>query len=168
MTTQFIGEIRCVGFNFAPLGWALCDGQIMSIAQNTALFSLLGTTYGGNGINTFALPNLQGVVPVHMGTGPGGVTFNIGQVGGSYNNTLSTSNLPPHTHTIPASTDLGTTDDPSGAVVAEGGSYATPADKPATAAPTGSVGSGLPFSITQPYLTVNFIIALEGIFPSRS
>src|SRR6476659_7582144 len=99
MSEPFLGEIRMVGFNFAPQGWALCNGQILSIAQNTALFSLLGTTYGGNGTQTFGLPNLQSRVPMHWGQGPGLSNYVIGEQTGTENVTILTSNLPPHTHT---------------------------------------------------------------------
>jgi microcystin-dependent protein len=168
VSNPFIGEIRITTFNFAPVGWAMCDGQLLSISENTALFSLLGTFYGGNGTTNFALPNLQGRVPINFGSGPGGTTFTIGQSAGAYDVTLATTNLPAHAHPIPASNDLATSDSPSGRVIAQGGAYASPTDEPVTAAPTGSTGSGLPFSIESPYLTLNFIIALNGIFPPRS
>jgi microcystin-dependent protein len=169
MSDPYVGEIRMVGFNFAPQGWALCNGQTLPISQYAALFSLLGTTYGGNGTSNFQLPNLQGRVAIHQGTGVGLPAVVIGESAGSVTASLSAQNLPQHTHPIPASNDLGTTDSPGGAVVAKGGSYATPSDQATTAAATGlNTGSALPFNVQNPYLVVNFIIALVGIFPTRS
>jgi microcystin-dependent protein len=169
MSDPYVGEIRIVGFTFAPQGWAMCNGQTLPISQNVALFSLLGTTYGGDGVTTFQLPNLQGRVAIHQGTGVGLPTVVIGESAGSVNASLLAQNLPQHTHPIPASNDLGTTDSPGGAVVAKGGSYATPTDQATTAASSGlNTGSALPFNVQNPYLVVNFIIALVGIFPTRS
>jgi microcystin-dependent protein len=169
MTTPFVGEIRMVGFNFAPVGWALCNGQLLPIAENTALFSLIGTFYGGNGTTNFQLPDLQGRLPVHQGNGAGLPAATIGESGGSANSSLNEQNLPQHTHTIPASKDLGTTDSPAGAVIAAGGSYAATTDQATNAASTGvGVGSGTPFSVQNPFLVVNFVIALQGVFPSRN
>jgi microcystin-dependent protein len=168
MSDPFLGELRAVGFNFAPRGWALCDGQILSIAQNSALFSLLGTQYGGDGRSTFALPNLQGRVPIHQGNLAGGDTYVIGEVAGTENTTLLASQLPAHTHPISGTSGLGTTDQPGGSIVAAGGSYADPGSANADLAPTRANTGGNPFSILQPYLVINWIIALQGIFPSRS
>ncbi|MBT8160015.1 MULTISPECIES: phage tail protein [Arthrobacter] len=168
MSEPFLGEIRLVGFNFAPTGWALCNGQIMSISQNTALFALLGTMYGGNGVSTFALPNLQGRAALHNGQGPGLSNYSQGQVGGTETTTLLTSNLPPHTHPGMFASTNETTDRPSaGMAPAPGGSYGPP-DSGVPLAPTQASGSGLPFNTMQPYLVLNYIIALQGIFPSRS
>src|ERR1700692_881972 len=119
MADQFVGEIRAVGFNFPPSGWAFCDGQLMAISQNTALFSLLGTFYGGNGTSTFALPNLQGSVPVHVGQGPGLSPYVLGQTGGTPTVTLITSQLPAHTHVLSASTVNANSPSPSGRVPAK-------------------------------------------------
>src|SRR3954454_5741331 len=129
MSDPFIGELRLFGFNFAPRNWATCDGQLMSISQNTALFSLLGTQYGGNGQTTFALPDLRGRVPKHAGQGPGLSTYTIGQVGGTETQTLSASQMPAHTHAVAASTDDATTSQPGGKVPAAvgGGAYGGPA-----------------------------------------
>ena len=164
----FLGEIRMFGGNFAPQGWATCDGQILPIAQNTALFSLLGTTYGGNGQTTFALPDLRGRLPVHIG---GGLT--IGQAGGSETVILTTTNLPAHTHTANAAS-TATTLSPVGQYwAADPGANVAPY----AAAPDGRVMSGTaigaqggsqPHANMQPFLAVTFIIALEGIYPSRS
>jgi microcystin-dependent protein len=173
----FLGQILMVAFNFAPLGWAFCNGQILPIAQNTALFSLLGTQFGGNGTNTFALPNLQGRVPIHMGSN-GSDNYVIGQMGGAENVALSISNLPSHNHAANCSTTLGPVDDPAkcfwssantgGKKAVATPSYATTAN--ATMAPTaiGNTGAGLPISVVEPYLCMNFIIALQGIYPSRN
>jgi microcystin-dependent protein len=164
----FLGEIRMFGGNFAPQGWATCDGQILPIAQNTALFSLLGTTYGGNGQTTFALPDLRGRLPVHIG---GGLT--IGQAGGSETVILTTTNLPAHTHTANAAS-AATTLSPAGQYwAADPGANVAPY----AAAPDGRVMSGTaigaqggnqPHANMQPFLAVTLIIALEGIYPSRS
>jgi microcystin-dependent protein len=164
----FLGEIRMFGGNFAPQGWATCDGQILPIAQNTALFSLLGTIYGGNGQTTFALPDLRGRLPVHIG---GGLT--IGQAGGSETVILTTTNLPAHTHAANAAS-AATTLSPAGQYwAADPGANVAPY----AAAPDGRVMSGTaigaqrgsqPHANMQPFLAVTFIIALEGIYPSRS
>lgn len=180
MSDQYLGEIRLVGFNFAPVGWAMCDGQLLSIAQNTALFALLGTTYGGNGVSTFALPNLQSRVAVGMGQGAGLSPYTIGQTGGTENTSLSLSNLPAHTHPLLGSTATGTQSSPAGAAIAQinagtarepqialGYSPGTPSSTMASGS-IGSTGNGVPFNIVQPYLAMNYIIALQGIFPSRS
>ncbi len=161
MTEPFLGEIRAFAFNFAPVGWAACSGQLLPINQNTALFSLLGTNYGGDGISTFALPNLNGRVVIGMNS-----SHPIGETGGEESHTLSQSELPPHTHGQPGSSALETTDRTPDAVPAAGGQYAT---NPDTAmAPTGITGGGLPHNNMQPYLSINYCIAMQGIFPSRS
>lgn len=161
----FIGSIQQVAFNFAPLGWALCNGQLLSITQNTALFSLLGTTYGGDGMTSFGLPDLRGRVPLHQGQGTGLSQYQMGGRGGTETVTLTQAQLPPHVHGLPAAGDQ-TTDRPSGNVSpAVGGSYGSPTT---TGANTGAAGSGQPVNNLQPYLVINYIIALQGIFPSRS
>jgi len=168
----FIGEIIIFAGNFAPRGWALCNGQLMSIAQNSALFSILGTTYGGDGVSTFALPNLQGRVAIHPGQSSGTSNYALGQLGGTENVTLLIGNMPAHNHLVSAS-QTPTSSDPAGLVpanenIARTAIYGT-ADG-ALMAPTMNsvVGSSLPFGVVQPYECVNYIIALEGIFPSRS
>jgi microcystin-dependent protein len=187
MSEPFLGEIRMVGFNFAPVGWALCNGQTMSISQNAALFSLLGTTFGGNGTSTFNLPDLQERVPVHVGNGAGLSPYVWGQKGGAASVTLLASNLPPHTHPIapPVSNANANSSSPVNAYPAvdqttitggERGETATTqsytsssvSGQTAAAYPSGPAGSGLPVAIEPPYLAVYFIIALAGIFPSRS
>jgi microcystin-dependent protein len=167
------------GFNFAPVGWALCNGQTMSISQNTALFALLGTTYGGNGVSTFNLPDLQGRVPIHQGNGAGLSPYVIGQNGGTENVTLLSNQMPIHNHLVNVNNGPGNSADPTSKILAE---TATDARPPALTqtytsnASTGTLaatavstaGGNLPHANIQPYLTVNFIIALQGIFPSRS
>jgi microcystin-dependent protein len=169
VSEPFLGEIRAVGFNFPPVGWAVCAGQLMSIAQNTALFSLLGTQYGGDGVSTFALPDLRGRVPNGAGQGPGLNNYVQGQVGGAENVTLTNAQLPNHTHPIHTNAGLPTTDSPSNAVLSGGGSYSDTPDG-TTLSPTavGAAGSSQPVSILNPYLTMNWIIALQGIFPSQN
>jgi microcystin-dependent protein len=176
----FIGQILMVGFNFAPIGWALCNGQLLSIAQNTALFSLLGTTYGGDGVSTFALPNLQSRVPVHQGQGSGLSPYVIGSAGGTENVTLLATQMPSHNHLINVNNTPGTLPDPTRNIQAEAAtgdprnptliSQFTAAAPTGTMAPTtvSMVGGGQPHANIQPYLTINFIIALQGIFPSRN
>lgn len=170
---QYLGQIMCAGFNFTPRGWAALNGQILPIAQNTALFSLLGTTYGGNGQTTFALPNMQGRNMMHVGTGPGLTPRQLGETGGTETTTLLASNMPAHSHTV---TPLGSTNDatsvsPAGKVAASKARttlYAEPTNIVNMQASTTSVvGGGQPFNNVQPYLTVNCFIALTGIFPSR-
>lgn len=167
----YMAEIRMFAGNFAPRNWAFCDGSILPIASNQALFSLLGTTYGGNGITTFALPDLRGRVPIHTGNsqGPGLSPYALGQIGGNESVQLAVANLPAHSHAIAASTSAGTTSSPAGAYPANTGSL----DKEYTntpntlMAPMGNAGSNMPLSIMQPYTGVNFIICTAGIYPSR-
>jgi microcystin-dependent protein len=165
MSTAFLGEIRLFSFNFAPKGWQFCNGQILAINQNAALFSLLGTYYGGNGTQTFALPNLQGRVPIHQGN-----TFPIGQVAGEPNHTLIQSEIPAHTHfwnaTGTAANAAGPTNNLLGSVQA----YNGPSSNKVNMSPSllSNAGGSQPHSNQQPYLTLNFCIAIEGIFPSRN
>jgi microcystin-dependent protein len=167
-----VGEIRIFGFNFAPTGWALCQGQTMPISQNTALFSLLGTTYGGNGTSTFQLPDLRGRVPVSFGTGTGLSAYELGQAGGTESVTLTEDQMPAHNHTLQASDDPATNTKPAGRVLgrARDRTFADAPDGTTTMNPgsIASVGGGQPASIVQPYLGLNFCIALFGIFPARS
>jgi microcystin-dependent protein len=171
----FLGQILMVAFNFAPLGWAFCNGQIMPIAQNTALFSLLGTQFGGNGTSTFALPNLQGRVPVHMGSNGSG-NYVIGQIGGAENVTLLVNNLPAHSHTANCNSLPGTRSEPAKNFWAETTpvsraagalSYAASSNAQMSSTAIGMTGGNLPISVVDPYLCMNFIIALQGIYPSR-
>jgi len=174
MNEPYIGAIVMFGGNFAPSGWALCNGQLLAIAQNAALFSILGTTFGGDGIKTFGLPNLQGRVPIHPGTGAGLSTYVLGEIGGAQQVTLNTTNLPPHNHPVNASSAAaGRSTSPANqvpAVPASAEVYGAPSSPPAimNQSMIGSTGSGIPVSIVQPYQCVNFIIALVGLFPSRN
>jgi microcystin-dependent protein len=180
----YVGEIGIAGFNFAPRGWALCNGQTMSIAQNTALFSLLGTQYGGNGTSTFGLPNLQGCVAIHKGQGPGLSDYVIGQTGGSQTATLQVTNMPAHTHSgqsaqtpslaQPASNQAGTGNSPDNSVPAATTAsrlkYASASNAfMAPYTPTlQAAGGGQPVSIMQPGLVLTYCIATQGVFPARN
>jgi microcystin-dependent protein len=179
MSEPFIGQIIQFAGNFAIRGYAMCNGQILSIAQNTALFSILGTTYGGNGQTTFALPDLRGRVPIHMGQGPGLSNYSLGQVAGTESTTLTQNNLPPHSHNLNVSAGgKGNAAVPTGNFIGVGNvpSSGENVNNFNNAAATGAMnagsitggGSSVPFSILQPYLCINFLIALEGIFPSRN
>lgn len=164
MSEQFLGEIRLVSFNFAAKGWALCNGQLLPINQNQALFSLLGTSYGGNGQTNFALPNLQGALPMHMGGG-----FNLGEVGGEEQHTLTTNELPVHTHTMSAAPQANTANPAGGYIAASGKqAYATAPDVAMNTAAIGIAGAGEAHNNMPPFLVLNFMIALQGIFPSRN
>lgn len=176
MSDPFLGEIKMFGGNFAPRGYALCNGTLMAISQNTALFAILGTTYGGNGVSTFGLPDFQGRSPVHWGTGPGLATVLLGESAGQENVTLLTSNMPQHIHPIIASTGDGTSNKPlaNGYLAAAVDKDLNPVNMYA-AAPTAPVnlnstisGGSIPLSIRNPFLAVSFIIALMGEFPSRN
>ena len=171
MSEPFLGEIRMFGFNFPPRGWSLCNGQLLPISQNTALFSILGTTFGGDGKTTFALPNLQGNAPMHPGTGPGLTPRSLGEDGGEEAVTLTTNTIPSHNHIPLAKSGAGTQYAPSGTVWAADAAgapfYATTPNTAMNASIMGSVGGGLPHANLQPYLAVNFCIALQGVFPPR-
>lgn len=165
MSSPYLSEIRIVSFNFAPRGWASCNGQLLPINQNQALFALLGTTYGGDGRVNFGLPNLQGRVPIHFGNG-----HTLGEAGGEENHTLNLQEMPAHTHTFSASNadpDQGT---PAGNMWANNsGAYSGAApDSSMNPASINTVGGSQAHSNLQPYLVMNFIIALQGIFPSQS
>jgi microcystin-dependent protein len=174
MSDQFVAEIRIFPFNFAPTGWAFCDGQLLPISQNTALFSLLGTFYGGDGKSTFALPDLQGNSPMFWGQGQGLSLYDLGQTGGSETVTLLQSEIPVHIHNVEVATDIATDNTPSPnrvlTISNNGSMYA-----PATATPVvqmapqalAPAGGSLPHNNMMPYLTLNFCIALQGIFPPR-
>jgi microcystin-dependent protein len=176
MATPFVSEIRMFGGNFAPSGFALCNGQLMSISQNTALFSLLGTNFGGNGTSTFGLPNLQGRFPMSLGQGPGLSDRVIGETAGVESVILTTTTIPAHSHAALGGSAGGTTDDPTGSIWAmphqgKAGISAYTASAPTTAMNAQALqptGLGLPHNNIPPYLVVNFIIALRGIFPARN
>jgi len=180
MSNPFVAEIRIFPFNFAPTGWAQCNGQLLPISQNTALFSLLGTTYGGDGKSNFALPNLEGSVLVQQGQGPGLSQYILGQTGGEDTVALNGTQVPAHSHSLNATTALGTTNAPGGNDLADpkkgvgpgahptGNIYNTQA--PNVTAMTGiqpAGGSG-PHNNLQPYLTLNYCIAMQGVYPPRS
>lgn len=171
MADPFVAEVRIFPFNFPPTGWAFCNGQILPLSQNTALFSLLGTIYGGNGKSTFALPDLQGSAPMHPGQGPGLSLHDLGETGGSETVTLLESEIPAHTHTLNTVTDSGLQSTPGGAVSGRAGLYKTnPAGNTLVNMSLNAVapvGSSQPHNNLQPYLTVNFCIALQGVFPQR-
>lgn len=172
MADPFLGEIRMFGGNFAPLGWAFCDGRLLPIAQYDALFAILGTIYGGDGQQTFALPDLRGRLPMAAGSGPGLTPRALGERGGAESHALTPAELPLHRHGAPASTQAATTPAPTGGAVPAAG-------RAARFAPTGDfdpipsgtassqTGQGLPHENMSPYRTLNFIIALEGIFPAQ-
>ncbi len=169
----YLGEIRIFGGNFAPKGWALCNGELLSISSNTALFSVLGTTYGGDGIRTFALPNLQSRAPVHWGQGAGLSEYVLGQPGGAENVTLTQQQMPQHNHTMGTLSAPGTVARPNTQLLAQStsGSVYGPAPSDGSAlnqAAIGFAGSNQPHANLQPYLAVTFMIALEGIYPSRN
>ncbi|WP_375412922.1 phage tail protein [uncultured Bradyrhizobium sp.] len=167
----FVAEIRIFPFNFAPKGWAFCDGQLLPLSQNTALFSLLGTTYGGNGKSNFALPDLQGRAPMHPGQGPGLSLHDLGETGGSETVSLLESEIPAHTHSFQYSNNDSGVQTPAGQLLAGGvgvGQYAAPGPlvqmNPSVIAPA---GGDQPHNNMQPYLTFYFNIALQGVFPPR-
>lgn len=172
MAEPFIAEIRIFPFNFAPQGWAFCDGQLLPIAQNTALFSLVGTFYGGDGETTFGLPNLQGRLPMHPGHGPGLSARSLGQSGGVETVTLNTSQVPAHSHSVKASTNPGDLDAPNanrGLARSSGGfAYTGEANMVDLASPVSTQGGGQAHNNLMPSLTLNYCIALVGVFPSRS
>jgi microcystin-dependent protein len=168
----YVGQLLMVGFNFAPRGWALCNGQLLAISQNEALFALLGTTYGGDGVTTFELPDLRGRVPVGIGQGSGLSPYTIGEVTGTEAVTLSVNQLPSHQHVYspPASQSELTSDRPDNHYPALGGYYAaTPNGSAPMGAPTlAPAGGSQPHNNVQPLLAITFIIATEGVFPTQS
>jgi microcystin-dependent protein len=175
MADPFVAEIRIFPFNFAPKGWAFCNGQLMPLSQNTALFSLLGTTYGGDGKSNFALPDLQGRAPMHPGQGPGLSLHDLGEIGGSDAVTLLESEIPSHTHTVTAAINPALLAVPSPNVgLARSrtvNAYQTTTNSNLTAMASEALapaGGDAPHNNLMPYLTINFCIALQGVFPPRS
>jgi microcystin-dependent protein len=172
MADPFVAEIRIFPFNFAPKGWAFCDGQLLPLSQNTALFSLLGTTYGGDGKSNFALPNMQGNVPMHPGQGPGLSLHDLGETGGSETVSLLESEIPSHSHSMSVSGQVGLNNTPDQQLFAVGAGinlYA-PANNLTLMADNAlaPAGGDQPHNNMQPYLTLNFCIALQGVFPPRT
>lgn len=175
MSEPYIGEIRMFGGNFAPRGWAFCDGQLLSIAQNSALFSILGTIYGGDGRTTFALPDLRGRVAIGPGNGPGLSSYREGQRGGTETVTLNTNEIPSHSHTIVvgATEEDGNSNEPNGNVLANSANFGYYTGGPEANVSLGGVSAGntggnLSHENRQPFLAIYYIIALQGIFPPRS
>jgi microcystin-dependent protein len=178
VSDQFVGEIRVFALNFAPSGWAFCDGQLLAISQNAALFSLLGTNFGGNGTSTFGLPNLQGSVPLNWGQGPGLSSYELGEVGGEPTVTLVASTVPAHTHPLLASPHPANLNFPGpqnalarsspAEIYTLPGGTPPPPLQPLAAGALGTVGGSQPHNNLMPYLTLNFCIALTGIFPARN
>lgn len=173
MSDQFLAEIRVFPLNFAPLGWASCDGQLLPISQNTALFSLLGTYYGGDGKSNFALPNLNGRTPIGAGQGTGLSDYSLGDMGGADSVTLLTNEIPYHTHLVRTAAGAGNTDDPAQAVALAHSSirapaYATTTNGSMAATTLPLQGGGQPHNNLPPSLVLWFCIALQGIFPPRS
>jgi microcystin-dependent protein len=169
MSDSFVGEVRAVGFNFAPVGWMLCNGQLLSIAQFSTVYALLGTTYGGDGQTTFALPNLQSRIPIHQGTG-GGQTYVMGQVAGVESVTLTIGSYPSHTHVLSESTNAAAGGQgPANNAVCGGKPLYTSdaANQNMNGSMIGASGSSLPHDNIQPYLVLNWIISLYGVYPSQ-
>jgi microcystin-dependent protein len=183
MSNPILSQIIAFGCNFAPRGWMACNGQLLPIAQNTALFSLLGTTYGGNGQTTFALPDLRGRAPLHFGQSPGTSNYTQGQMGGTESTTVGVNNMPIHTHPITVTASQGATagpggsESPVGTIPASSGQSENFAAVGAATGATGglsvtataaAVGGSQPISIVQPYVVLNWCIAIQGIYPSRN
>ena len=173
MADPFVAEIRIFGFNFAPRGWATCDGQLLPLSQNTALFSLLGTTYGGDGKSTFALPDMAGNVPMHWGQSTTGSIYDLGQTSGSANVTLLQTEIPQHNHALQVAGDIGDQNSPlttrSLTTSNNGAIYAADTQPLSNMAfqSLSTYGGSLPHNNLQPYLTLMFCIALQGVFPAR-
>lgn len=174
MSQPYIGEIRMFGFNFPPNGWAQCDGQLIPISENDALFILLGTTYGGDGQETFALPNLQSRIPIHSGTGSSGTNFQLGEAAGVESVTLTTQQIPIHNHPATGNTGAGNSASPTGNVWAANANtaavqYTAGASANVNMANTlGTEGGSQPHTNMQPFLVINFCISLFGIFPTAT
>lgn len=166
MAQPYVGELRMFAGNFAPAGWMFCDGQLLPISENETLFNLIGTTYGGDGQETFALPNLQSRVPIHQGGG-----FTLAETGGAESVTLTVQQIPVHTHPLVASTAIAGGSDPTNSVTGQSGSITLyreqPANQPMAATTAGPDGGSQPHENIQPYLCINFIISLFGIFPHQ-
>jgi microcystin-dependent protein len=172
--TAYVGEIRLFAGNFAPAGWAFCDGQLMPISENETLFNLIGTTYGGDGQQTFALPNLQSRVPIHAGTGASGTTYQLGEMAGVESVTLTTQQIPSHSHPLMGSSSTASSTDPVGNVgarVTAAAVFPYGSDNPSqvlSPQAMGPHGGSQPHENTQPFLCINFIISLFGVFPTQT
>jgi microcystin-dependent protein len=168
----YVGEIRIFAGNFAPAGWMFCEGQTLPISENDVLFQLIGTTYGGDGESTFNLPNLASRIPVHMGTGPDGTTYQIGEMAGTEQETLTVQQIPNHTHALLGSTDAATKGNPSGAILGQSAQvsymFETDAALAMNANSITPAGGSQPHENTQPFLCMNYIISLFGVFPSQT
>lgn len=170
MGNPYVGEVRLFGGTFAPVGWAACDGALLAIAQNTVLFTLIGTTYGGDGISTFALPDLRGRVPIHMGASAGTASYVIGQRGGVESVTLIAAQIPAHSHSVAADSSNATATSPTNAYFGNSSPaniYSSRTGNLKTMSPLQATGASLPHDNMQPFLGLTFIISLFGIFPSR-
>ena len=172
MAQPYIGEIRMFAGNFPPVGWAFCDGQQMPISENDALFILIGTTYGGDGEETFNLPNLQSRVPLHMGNGPDGINYQLAEMAGTESETLTTQQIPVHTHALLGSTAAATAGNPNGQVLAQSGQTAYMIEAEGLLAMNANaitpVGGSQPHENAQPFLCINYIISLFGLFPQQT
>lgn len=172
MSQPYVGEIRMFGGNFAPAGWMFCAGQLLPISENDTLFNLIGTTYGGDGQETFALPNLQSRVPIHAGTAPNGTTYQLAEMAGTETVTLSVQQLPAHTHAMIASLDVGGSTSPANNILAQSPNikayFEAVPNQSLAATAVSPVGGSQPHENLQPYLSVNFIISLFGIYPSQT
>jgi len=172
MGEPYVGEIRMFAGNFAPNGWMFCEGQTLPISENEVLFQLIGTTYGGDGEETFNLPNLAGRVPMHMGTGPDGTTYQIGEMAGTEQETLSVQQIPTHSHPLLASSAPGTETAPGGNLTGQPATKriyaAATAPSAMNAAAVQPAGGSQPHENTQPFLCINFIISLFGVFPTQT
>lgn len=172
MAQPYVGEIRMFAGNFAPAGWAFCEGQTLPISENEVLFQLIGTTYGGDGEQTFNLPNLASRVPIHMGTGPDGTTYEMGEMAGVESVTLTPQQIPSHNHALVATTAIATQSSPSGNLLAQSSAmdlYIEDVPNVALSPQSiGPAGGSQPHENMQPFLCINFIISLFGIFPSQT
>ena len=172
MPEPYVGEIRMFAGNFAPNGWMFCEGQTLPIAENEVLFQLIGTTYGGDGEETFNLPNLASRVPIHMGTGPDGTTYQLGEMAGTEQETLTVQQIPNHSHPLTASTAVAQNPEPTAHVLAQstGGFFYIEEvpDAPLNPNSVAPAGGSQPHENTQPFLCINFIISLFGVFPSQT
>lgn len=175
MSQPYLAEIKIVGFSFAPRGYAFCDGQLLPISQNSALYALIGTTYGGDGVNTFGLPNLQGRAPLHWGNGAGLTPRVLGEILGTEEVTLTTATMPAHTHTLSGDATGGGLTSPTNNTWGKKAArtppalyQSTPVDAPMSANALGTAGGNLPHNNLSPVTVLNFVMAIEGIFPSRN